>query len=120
MQKAIGNALYPTLPSSQSIFYSQGRGSENFENASLFDLALTYSLPLHKTLNVWVKGEARNMFNSTPLISSNITVAPDANSPKDALGLPTGYIKGANFGKGTGTGNYPFPREFLVTVGLRF
>jgi Carboxypeptidase regulatory-like domain len=120
VQKAIGNALYPTLPSSQSIFYSLGRGSENFENASLFDLALTYSLPLHKTLNVWVKGEMRNMFNSTPLISYNTTVSPDANSPKDALGLPTGFIKGANFGKGTGTGNYPFPREFFVTVGLRF
>jgi hypothetical protein len=120
IQKAIGNALYPDLPSTQTIFYSAGRGSENFENASLFDLALTYSLPLYKKLNVWVKGEARNVFNSTPLISYNITVSPDANGPKDALGIPTNYIKGSNFGKGTSTGNYPFPREFLVTVGMRF
>ena len=35
-------------------------------------------------------------------------------------GIPTGYIKGANFGKGTGTGNYPFPREYFLTVGFRF
>jgi hypothetical protein len=120
VQKAIGAALYPDLPSTQTIFYSLGRGSENYANASLFDLALTYSLPLYKRLNFWVKGEARNMFNSTPLISTNITVTPDASGPKDSLGIPINYIKGANFGKGTGTANYPFPREFFVTVGMRF
>jgi hypothetical protein len=121
IQKAIAGTIYPDLPgTTQTYFYSLGRGSENFENASLFDLALTYSLPLYKKLNFWVKGEARNMFNSTPLISTNITVAPDNTSAKDALGIPTGFIKGANFGKGTGTANYPFPREFFVTVGMRF
>lgn len=121
VQQAIAGALYPDLPgTTQSYFYSLGRGSENFESASLFDLGLTYSLPVYKRLNLWVKGEARNMLNSTPLISTNITVAPDNSSPKDALGIPTGYIKGANFGKGTSSTNYPFPREFLVTVGVRF
>jgi hypothetical protein len=121
VQKAIAAPLYPDLPgTSQTYFYSLGRGSETYANASLFDLALTYSLPLYKKLNVWVKGEARNMFNSTPLISTNITVSPDPKSPLDSLGIPTGFIKGANFGKGTGTGNYPFPREYFVTVGIRF
>jgi hypothetical protein len=67
-----------------------------------------------------VKGEARNMFNSTPLIAYNTTVTPDASSPRDELGIPTGFIKGANFGKGTATSHYPFPREFLVSMGIRF
>jgi hypothetical protein len=120
VQRAIGNALYPDLPTSQSIYYSLGRGSENFEGAHLFDLALTWSLPVYHRLNVWVKGEMRNMFNSTPLITYNTTVTPDANSPKDELGIPTGYVKGVNFGKGTGTTNYPFPREYLVSMGIRF
>jgi hypothetical protein len=120
VQRTIGNSLYPDLPTSQTIFYSQGRGSENYEGSNLFDLALTYTLPLHRSLNIWVKGEMRNMFNSTPLILYNITVTPDANSPKDALGIPTGFIKGANFGKGTATSNYPFPREYLVSMGIRF
>jgi Carboxypeptidase regulatory-like domain/TonB dependent receptor/TonB-dependent Receptor Plug Domain len=121
IQKALGAAAgYPDLPTTQTIFYSLGRGSENYEAQSLFDLAVTYSLPLYKRLNFWVKGEARNIFDSTPLISYNITTTPDASGPKDALGIPTNYIKGVNFGKGTGTANYPFPREFFVTVGMRF
>ncbi len=120
VQQAIGQGLYPDLPTSQTIFYSLGRGSENYEGSNLFDLALTYSLPVHRTLKLWVKGEMRNMFNSTPLTSYNITVSPDPNSPKDALGIPTGFIKGSSFGKGTSTTNYPFPREYLVSMGIRF
>jgi len=121
IQRTIAGALYPDLPgSSQSYFYSEGRGSQQYETASLFDLSLTYDLPLYKKLNFWVKGEMRNMFNSTPLIAYNTTVAPDPNSPLDSLGLRTGYTKGANFGKGTTTSHYPFPREFFVAVGLRF
>jgi hypothetical protein len=121
VQKAIAATLYPDLPStSQNYFYAPGRGSENYENASLFDLALTYSLPVYKKLNLWVKGEMRNMFNSTPLIAYNITVSPDPKSPLDSLGIPTGFIKGANFGKGTTTAHYPFPREYFVTMGIRF
>jgi hypothetical protein len=120
VQRAIGNALYPDLPTTQTIFYSLGRGSETYAGSNLFDFALTYSVPVYHSFKLWVKGEMRNMFNSTPLIVTNITVSPDPNSPKDALGIPTGYIKGANFGKGTSTSHYPFPREYFVTVGFRF
>jgi hypothetical protein len=121
VQKSIAAGLYPDLPStSQTYFYSLGRGSENYESASLFDLALTYSLPLYRRLNFWVKGEMRNMFNSTPLIAYNITVSPDPKSAVDSLGIPTGFIKGANFGKGTTTSHYPFPREYFLTIGIRF
>jgi hypothetical protein len=67
-----------------------------------------------------VKFEVRNVFNSTPLISTNISTTPDPNSPLDSLGIPTGYIKGSAFGTGTSTTNYPFPREYLVAVGVRF
>jgi len=120
VQRAIGNSLYPDLPTSQTIFYSQGRGSERFENAHLFDVALTYDVPIYKRLKPWVKFEARNVFNKTPLISTNITTRPDPNSPRDALGIPTGFIKGSSFGKATATGNFPFPREFFVSTGIRF
>ena len=119
-QQAIGGALYPDLPTSQTIYYSLGRGTENYEDAHLFDLAVTYSLPFYKSAQIWIKGEMRNMFNSTPLIAYNTTVTPDANSPRDALGIPTGYIKGTSFGKGTATAHYPFPREYFVTLGVRF
>ncbi len=120
VQQAIGAALYPDLPSSQPLFYAPGRGSENYENASLFDLALTYNLKVWKSASPYVKGEVRNMLNSTPLISYNITVSPDPNSPRDALGLRTGFVKGSRFGQATSSSNYPFPREYLLTVGFRF
>jgi Carboxypeptidase regulatory-like domain/TonB dependent receptor/TonB-dependent Receptor Plug Domain len=120
VQEAIGSALYATLPTSQTIYYATGRGSERFEGASLLDLSLNYSIPVYKSLRPWVKFEVRNVFNSTPLISTNISTTPDPNSPLDSLGIPTGYIKGSAFGTGTSTTNYPFPREFLVAVGVRF
>jgi hypothetical protein len=120
VQQAIGTSLYPDLPGNQTIYYSQGRGSEFFENAHLFDLAVTYTVPIVKRLRPWVKAEVRNMFNATPLISFNTTTRPDPASPKDALGIPTGFIKGSAFGTGTATANYPFPREFFISTGIRF
>jgi hypothetical protein len=119
-QRAIGNAIYPSLPGSQNLFFSEGRGSEFFESSHLFDLALNYSVPVFKSLRPWVKFEVRNAFNKTPLIGSNITVTPDNNSPLDSLGLRTGYVKGASFGKGTSTAHYPFPREIFISMGFRF
>lgn len=120
VQQAIGSDLYPDLPTGQNLFYAPGRGSENFQDAHLFDLALTYDIKVWKSAAPWVKAEVRNLFNRTPLIAYNTTVRPDPNSPKDALGLPTGYIKGSAFGTGTATAHYAFPREFLISMGFRF
>jgi len=64
-----------------------------------------------------VKGEMRNMFNSTPLISYNITVTPDPNSPKDASASDR-FIKGSSFGKGTRRRTTPSPR--VLCDGIRF
>ena len=79
-----------------------------------------YSLPVWKTVRPWMKLELRNVLNNDTLTTWNIAVTPDNEGPKDADGLPTNYIKGRNYGKGTGTGNYPVPREFLFSVGVRF
>jgi hypothetical protein len=120
VQKAIGAQYYPDLPTTQTVFYAQGRGSEFFEPQHLFNVALTYGVPVWKTARPWVKFEVRNLFDSTPLISYNTTTRPDPNSPTDALGIPTGYVKGGLFGQGTSTANYPFPREYFLSVGFRF
>jgi Carboxypeptidase regulatory-like domain/TonB dependent receptor/TonB-dependent Receptor Plug Domain len=120
VQKAIGAANYPDLPQSQTIYYADGRGGQFFEDAHLFDVAVTYAVPIAKRLRPWVKAECRNVFDATPLISYNITTRPDPSSPKDALGIPTGFIKGSSFGKATSTANYPFPREFFISTGIRF
>jgi hypothetical protein len=49
-----------------------------------------------------VKIDAFNVLDNRKLIAWNITVRPDAASAKDALGLATGYTKGATFGTATG------------------
>jgi hypothetical protein len=120
IQAGILEQYYPDAPANQPVFYSVGRGSELYNGSNLFDLALTYSVKTVRTVRPWVKVELRNLFSSTPLISYNTTVTPDSKSPKDDLGLPTGFVKGSSFGKGTSTANYPFPREFLVSMGIRF
>jgi len=36
------------------------------------------------------------------------------------MGLPTGYIKGSNYGKGTAVTHYPGARRFQMAFGFRF
>jgi hypothetical protein len=54
-------------------------------------------------------------------------VTPDPNSPLDADGLPTGFIRPTNFGTPVNNASYPRPlpgidggRSFLMAMGLRF
>jgi hypothetical protein len=121
VQKAIGAALYPDLPTSQTIYFAPGRGSQFFEDAHLVDFSINWGVPIYKSAKPWVKFEIRNLFDSTPLINPSISgVRADPNSPKDALGIPTGYTIGGTFLKGTATSAYPFPREYFVSLGFRF
>lgn len=119
IQQALG-AAYASLPSTQTLFYSAGKGSEFFEASHLLDASLNYAVPVFKSAKPWVKAEVRNLFNKTPLTSFNTTVRPNSAGPRDELGLPTTFTKGSSFGKATSNANFPIPREFRVTVGFRF
>ena len=79
--------------------YFGDRGTGQFKGFGLLDLAATYSVPVFKSLKPWIKVEFYNLLNNNKLIKWDTTVTADPNSPKDANGLPTGYIQGANFGK---------------------
>jgi hypothetical protein len=119
-------AAYPDRPTSQTIFYSE-RGSETYPGYGLFDIGLGYNVPVFKTLRPWLKFDVYNAFNNQKLIAYNTTVNPDPNSPLDSLGLRTGYIKSASFGKATSNGHFPIAfqgvtggRTYRVALGLRF
>ncbi len=123
-QQLARNPGYARPPTVQTLFYAE-RGSEEFNSSSLFDFSLYYEIPVYKTARPFFKAELRNAFNKQPLIGFNTTVNPDQTSPRDSLGLPTGFIKAATFG--TPQNNYtataphvPQPRTFLFAVGLRF
>jgi outer membrane receptor protein involved in Fe transport len=119
-------AGYPDAPSSQNVYFGD-RGSQFFPGVALFDTSINYELPVYKTARPWLKFDVYNLFNDLKVIRYNTTVVPDPNSPLDAMGLPTGFIKGPQFGQATSTSAYPVPfqgqrggRTFRVAFGFRF
>jgi len=118
-QQLARNPGYANPPTTQTLFYA-ARGSEEFNAQHLVDFALNYDVPVFKSLRPYVKVDVRNAFNKQPLIQHNITVTPNNAGPRDALGLPTEFIRGALFGQGTGNTHYPVPREMRFAVGFRF
>jgi hypothetical protein len=120
------NPGYSRVPASQVLFFGE-RGSEQFAGYGLVDLGVTYQVPVWKTLRPWVKVEVLNALDNDKLITWDTTVTADAASALDADGLATGYVKGARFGQGTSTANYPRPRPgltggrtYLGAFGFRF
>ncbi len=84
-------------------------------------------MPVWKTARPWIKVEFYNLLNNSKLIGWDKTITPDPSSPKDANGLPTGYIKGPRFGQATNDNQFPQPipgqnggRLFRMALGLRF
>jgi hypothetical protein len=109
-----------------TLFFGE-RGANDFHGYGLLDLAATYSVPAWKTLRPWLKFEFYNVLNNQKQIKWDTTVTADSTSPKDANGLPTGFIQGANFGKATQDNQFPQPvpgtnggRLFRMAFGLRF
>jgi hypothetical protein len=122
------NPGYARLPGggTQTLYYDE-RGSESFEGYGLVDLAATYEIGIWKSLRPWIKFELYNIFDNNKLIAWNTAVQPDPASPLDADGLPTGYIRPANFGTPRANSDYPRPipgidggRTFQMAMGLRF
>jgi len=62
----------------------------------------------------------RNVLNDTTLIRYRTTISQDKNSPKDAFGLPTGFVKAVNFGQPRTSNDYNTPREYRFSVGISF
>jgi hypothetical protein len=125
-QQSATNPGYVRLPSSQPVFFG-ARGGQEFEDYALFDLAMTYGVPVWQSLRPWVRLEVLNLFNNQQLISWDTTVTADLNGPKDPNGLPLNYVSGPNFGKGTSNANYARPRQgmdggrtVMVATGIRF
>ena len=122
----LDGAGYPDAPSSQNVFFGD-RGAQAFPGVALFDTSINYEIPLYKSARPWLKFDVYNLFNDLTVIRYDTTVNPDPNSPLDAMGLPTGYIQGSQFGQATSTAAYPVAfhgqrggRTFRVSFGFRF
>jgi outer membrane receptor protein involved in Fe transport len=111
---------------STTVFFG-GRGTEEFEGYGLVDLAVSYQIPVWKTLRPWIKFEMFNVLNNDKLIGWTTTVTPDPASPLDENGLRTGFVRASNFGQARSNADYPRPlpgldglRTFQMAFGLRF
>jgi TonB-dependent receptor-like protein len=80
-------------------------GSQQFAGYALVDTSINYNVPLFRTLRPWVKLDVYNLFNNEKLIAWNTTIRQDPNSPRDALGLRTGFLPSNAATFGTATGN---------------
>ena len=124
--QAAANPGYVRLPASQPVFFGL-RGSQQFEDYALFDLGMTYGVPVWASLKPWVKVEILNLLNNQQLIAWDTSIAADMAGPKDANGLPVNYIQGPNFGKATSSAHFARPRQgmdggrtFILAAGVRF
>ncbi len=128
VQRALLTSLgYTDRPSSRTIYYSQGRGSETFDGYGVFDLSVNYDIPVWESLSPWIKAEIFNLLNNDKLTSTNVTVRPDTSGPVDALGIPTTFTEGSRFGEATSPDDFPqyIPgldglRAFQLAFGLRW
>ena len=110
---------YAQPPFLQPVFFGP-RGSQEFEDSHVFDLALNYSISVSKSVVPWIKLEVRNLFNDQSRIGWDPTVLPDFAGPVDEHGLPTQYVEGPTFGQVRSPEDFVTPREFLISLGLRF
>jgi hypothetical protein len=138
----IAAAGYPDVPNTTSstsgyFVYFGDRGAGRFAGYGLFDTSVNYDIPVFRSLRPWIKFDLYNLFDNEKLIAWNVTVNPNPNGPKDALGMPTTYIPSSSFGTATGNtinlvglsaNSYPLAfggapaggRTFRMSFGIRF
>ena len=120
---------YASPPPTQQLFFG-GKGTQDFAGSHKFDVALTYSIPVIKSLSPYVKFTMVNVLDNDKLTSWNTAVSPDNNGPKDADGLPTQFVRGSRFGTATSAANFPLSylstgtavrsRAYDFALGFRF
>ena len=124
------NPGYATPPTTQTVYFGE-RGSQQFDDAQMVDVAFNYSVPVFRQLRPWVKAEVFNLFNDQSLVSTDTSITPRAGGAVDAFGLPLEYTQGANFGRATALTSFPrsaqnfagqnlYARTFLLSAGFRF
>jgi hypothetical protein len=111
---------------SQTIYFG-ARGTESFRGFGLFDLSVNYSVPLWSRVRPYVRFEMLNLFDTDVQIGYDTTLVPNWEGPVDALGIPTTFTRGPNFGTATSELHYPQwrsgftgGRTALVAAGFRF
>jgi outer membrane receptor protein involved in Fe transport len=127
LQRAVDLGYVNTPGGGGQNIYFGDYGAHTFPSFALTDLSVSYAVPMWRTLKPYVRFEVLNAFNNQKLVAWDTTLVADWSGPVDALGLPTTFTKGPNYGKATAETDYPSwrsgltgARTFLLAAGFRF
>ena len=120
---------YAGNPGFKTYYYSD-RGAFRFDNVYRTDIALNYSFFIDiggGQLEIFVQPEVQNLFNQHAVIDGNTNVLDPTNSSMaDFNPFTETPVQGVNwdygptFGEPINDADYQLPRQFRVSVGLRF
>ena len=118
---------YVTKPTSVRYFFTRP-GAFRTDGITRTDLALTCTVPLFRTAELFVRPEILNLFNEKGVVAVDSTVFTKRNSSELTAFNPftekpvrgVHYDFPATFGKPTSGADYQLPRTFRVSVGVRF
>ena len=122
-----GYAANDINPFVRETVYFGERGAGQFKGYGVVDLAMTYRIPVWRTVAPWAKLEIYNALNNQKQIAWDRTITVDAAGGLDANGIPMAYIKGPRFGQASADNQFPQPflgqnggRAVRMAFGLRF
>jgi hypothetical protein len=135
----VTNPGYITRPASVTYWYT-ARDAFRTDSIKRTDLALTYTIKLFSTVELFVQPQVINVFNAQGLIAVDQTVrtavspgtgntfqnfnpfttTPVKRPTGDTTVTTANWDFGPNFGKARSVSDYQQPRTFLVTAGIRF
>jgi hypothetical protein len=115
-------------PPTAITYYFTRPGFYRLENVTSTDLALDWSIPVHRSVELFLHAQVFNVFNEQSVVGVDRTVLTALDDPTLAPFDPfhetpvrdVNYRYGESFGKPTGPASYQQPRTFQVSVGLRF
>jgi outer membrane receptor for ferrienterochelin and colicin len=123
----VTNPGYITPPSSLT-YYVSGRGEHRFNDIWRTDISATWTHKVVGRSEVFFRFVMNNAFNNMRMDSFNTTIL----GPRDGVGMAAfnpfttkpvedvNWTTGPAFGQASSPGSYQSPREYNVSVGIRF
>jgi hypothetical protein len=125
----VTNPGYITPPSTVTYYVSE-RGEFRFNGVWRTDLSLSWNLGVPKLgkTQVFMRAVVNNVFNNQTIDGFNTTILGRTNDPTLAAFNPftetpvedVHWKKGPAFGQPTSPSSYQSPRDFNISVGVRF
>jgi len=121
----VDNPGYATPPEDTQTYFFSSRDAFRTDDTSSVNLAINYSFffpALGTDFEVFIQPEVRNLFNQQRVVSVDdyVDVIGDFNPWTETPVEGVHYEYGPSFGQPVDESDYQLPREFRLSLGLRF